>query len=206
MKTRQEVEKIVKSFEVFLSQVTPDGWISFFGALIGALLTIISILIAIRISKKQLQQQKKENTKKYYEKLLGSLPSIDIICTQADYLNEEDGLLGGFVDVEARSKILENKMNNPSCTELEREHYHYKIKCHEKYMAYWSEANTKIEEFKSSGFFNAVKNECSGNVIVAYYDFVSAFHNEHFYCGPIIRTELLRELLANLTEEIRKEK
>lgn len=196
----------MKCFEDFLSQVTPDGWMSFLGALLGAMLTLISILIAIRIAKKQLTQQKKENKKIYYEKLLGSLPSIDMLCTQADYLNDEDGLLGSFVDVEARSKVLEDRMNDQSRSEAEREHYKHKIKCHEDYMNYWNEANAKIEEFKANGFFNVVKNECSGNVIVAYYDFVVAFHNEHFYCGPIIRTELLRNLLINLAEEIRKEK
>ena len=36
-------------------------------------LTLISILIAIRIGKKQLMQQKKDSKKIYYERLLGSL-------------------------------------------------------------------------------------------------------------------------------------
>ena len=196
----------MKVFENFFSHVTPDGWMSFFGALLGAILTLISILIAIRIAKKQLTQQRKDNKKIYYEKLLGSLPSIDMLCTQADYLNDEDGLLGSFIDVEARSKVLEDRKNDSSCSETEREHYKHKIKCHEDYMNYWNAANTKIEEFKTDGFFNVIKSECSGNVIVAYYDFIVAFHNEHFYSVPIIRTELLRKLLINLAEEIRKEK
>ena len=191
-------------FEDYLSQVTPDGWVSFFGALIGVMSALLSILSEIRISKNQLKQQKKENKKIYYDKLLGSLPSIDMLCTQADYLNNEDGLLGSFVDVEARSKVLEDRMNDQSSNIAEREQYRYKIKCHENYINYWNKANATIEDFYTNGFFNVVKNECSGNVIIAYYDFVVAFQNEHFYCGPIIRTELLRNLLINLAEEIRK--
>lgn len=128
----------MKVFENFFSHVTPDGWMSFFGALSGAILTLISILIAIRIAKKQLTQQRKDNKKIYYEKLLGSLPSIDMLCTQADYLNDEDGLLGSFIDVEARSKVLEDRKNDSSCSETEREHYKHKIKCHEDYMNYWN--------------------------------------------------------------------
>ena len=39
----------MKIMEEFFCKVTPDGWMSFFGALLGAVLTLISILIAIRI-------------------------------------------------------------------------------------------------------------------------------------------------------------
>lgn len=59
----------MKIMEEFFCKVTPDGWMSFF----GAVLTLISILIAIRIGKKQLMQQKKDSKKIYYERLLGSL-------------------------------------------------------------------------------------------------------------------------------------
>lgn len=196
----------IKIMEEFFCKVTPDGWMSFFGALLGAVLTLISILIAIRIGKKQLMQQKKDGKKIYYERLLGSLPSIDMLCSQADYLDEEDGLLGSFVDVNSRIKVMEDRMNESSCTATVREHYKHKIKCHEEYMDYWNAANRKIEEFKEDGFFNVVKSECSGNVIVAYYDFIVAFHNEHFYSGPVVRTELLRRLLTELVEAIQKEK
>lgn len=105
----------MKIMEEFFCKVTPDGWMSFFGALLGAVLTLISILIAIRIGKKQLMQQKKDSKKIYYERLLGSLPSIDMLCSQADYLDEEDGLLGSFVDVNSRIKVMEDRMNESSC-------------------------------------------------------------------------------------------
>lgn len=60
----------MKIMEEFFCKVTPDGWMSFFGALLGAVLTLISILIAIRIGKKQMMQQKKDSKKIYYERLL----------------------------------------------------------------------------------------------------------------------------------------
>ena len=54
------------------------------------------------------------------------------------------------------------------------------------------------------GFYNAVKSACNGEVIKCYYDFVVAFHNEHFYSGPIIDTDLLRSNLSRLFEAIKK--
>ena len=189
----------------FFLEITSDGWISFAGSLLGALLTLISILIAWKIGKKQILQQERERKKVYYDQLLSSLPSIDMLQTQADYLNDEDNLLGGFSDAESRTKIMLDRMNSSSCSREECEHYKHKIKCHEKYLTYWKAANDKIEALKEDGFFNVIKSECNGKIIAAYYDFVIAFHNEHNYCGPVISTELLRKLLVNLADEINKE-
>ncbi len=94
----------------FFSSITPDGWISFVGSLLGAVLTLVSILVAIFSERRRHAQKVIERRQVYYDRLLGSLPSIDKICSQADYLNDEDGLLGGFSDSEARIKIMEDRM------------------------------------------------------------------------------------------------
>ncbi|GEM_PF-5006483 len=183
-----------------INEISPDGWLSFIGSMVGAVITVISILIAIWMNNKQIKQQKIQLIKPYHEALIKSLPSYDSIMTQSDYLNE-DNLLGGFVNVEERLYILENRLNDEGETNGLLE---YKIKQHKKYMEYWSKANSNIEEFMNSGFYNAVKSACNGEVIKCYYHFVVAFHNEHFYSGPVIDTDLLRSSLSKLFEAIRE--
>lgn len=127
-----------------------------------------------------------------------------MLQTQSDYLNDEDGLLGGFSDAESRIQIMINRMNSPNCPHEKCEHYKHKLKCHERYLSYWKTANDRIEELKEDGKFNVIKSVCNGRIIAAYYDFVVAFHNEHNYSGPVITTDLLRKLLLKLNEEINK--
>lgn len=182
----------------FLIQVTPDGWIKFFSSLFVAILYLILIrTIIIRIP------QKAERKNIYYNLLLSSLPSIDVICTQTDYLDDEDGLLGSLTNADTRSKILEDRMNDQSRSDIERENYKYKVKKHKAYIDYWNSANNKIEELMTKEDFKVIENKCDGNVFAYYCEFVAAFRNEHFFGRPIIRTELLRNLLMNLAEEIR---
>ena len=192
------VSEIVSYVNDFLIQVTPDGWIKFFSSLFVAILYLILIrTIIIRIP------QKAERKNIYYNLLLSSLPSIDVICTQSDYLDEKDGLLGSLTDAEARSEILEDRMNDQSRSDIERENYKYKVKKHKAYIDYWTKANDKIEELMTNEDFKDIENKCDGNVFAYYCEFVAAFRNEHFFGRPIIRTELLRNLLMNLAEEIR---
>lgn len=155
------------------------------------------------MTRKQLVQQSKAEKKKYYEMLFESLPSIDTICSQADYLDDEDGLLGGFSDAESRIDIMKKRIESSECTEDLRNRYIYKIKKHEDYLEYWNNANEKIQKLRNDGIFNVIKNECDGNVIAAYYDFIVAFSNEHNYAGPVINTNLLRRLLITLATEIK---
>ena len=54
----------------FLSKITPDGWISFGGSLFGAVLTLISMIIAWKIGKNQARQKEREQKKAYYDILL----------------------------------------------------------------------------------------------------------------------------------------
>lgn len=182
-----------------INQISSDGWISFAGSMVGAVITAISILIAIKMNHKQIKQQKIQLIKPYHDALKKSLPSYDSIMTQSDYLNEEDNLLGGFVDVEGRLSILEKRLND---VEERNGLLEYKIEQHKKYMEYWNRANSNIKEFMNSGFYNAVKSACNGEVIKCYYDFIVAFHNEHFYSGPVIDTNLLKSNLIRLFEAI----
>ncbi|WP_029201427.1 hypothetical protein [Oribacterium sp. NK2B42] len=192
------VSEIVSYVNDFLIQVTPDGWIKFFSSLFVAILYLILIrTIIIRIP------QKAERKNIYYNLLLSSLPSIDVICTQTDYLDDEDGLLGSLTNADTRSKILEDRMNDQSRSDIERENYKYKVKKHKAYIDYWNSANNKIEELMTKEDFKVIENKCDGNVFAYYCEFVAAFRNEHFFGRPIIRTELLRNLLMNLAEEIR---
>lgn len=192
------------NFDTFINSINPDGWISFAGSIIGAFFTLISVIIVILIERKHDIENKKRLKRIYHNRLLESLPSIDQLRTQADYLNDEDGLLGGFTECESRIKIMENMMTYPTCTQEQREHLKYKIKSHEEYLNYWDKANKKIDDFMNDGYFNVVKSECDGSVISAYYDFIVAFHNEHNYCGPVITTEHLSNLLVDLVNEIHK--
>ena len=190
------VGEIVSYLHDFLIQITPDGWMNFFRSFS---LTILIITI-IKTTRKKTEVKNKNI---YYNLLLGSLPSIDVICTQSDYLDEKDGLLGSLTDAEARSEILEDRMNDQSRSDIERENYKYKVKKHKAYIDYWNSANDKIEELMTNEDFKVIENKCDGNVVTYYCDFVAAFRNEHFFGRPIIRTELLRNLLVNLAEEIR---
>lgn len=185
---------------VFFSKVTADGWISFIGAIIGALITAISILVAICQSKKQIKQQNIIVLIPYYEALLKSLPSYDKLMTQADYLDETDNLLGGFTSSEGKLHILEKRLENTN--DDEKGLLEHKIKKQKEYLEYWNKANKRIENFMSDGYFNAIKSACNGDIISSYYDFIVAFHNEHYYCGPVIDTNLLQNNLVRLMEAI----
>lgn len=184
-----------------ISKITPDGWISFIGTVIGSVVTAISILVAIRTNNKQIKQQKIEAIRPYHDALKKSLSSYDSIMTQSDYLENEDSLLGGFASVEGRLSILESRL-----TDCGKENgiFEHKIEQHKKYMEYWNKANSNIEEFMNSGFYNAVKSACNPEVIECYYNFIVAFNNEHFYSGPVIGSDLLRNNLSRLFEVIRK--
>ena len=188
----------------FFSKVSPDGWMSFFGSLVGAFVTIISILIAVHTERKHTIREKKEKQRSFHNRLLESLPSIDTLCTQADYFDDEDGLLGRFSDAESKIRTMNKRINSESYSKEEKENYKYKIKRHEEYLKYWNEANQKINDFMERGSFNVIKTECESSVIAAYYDFVIAFQNEHFYSGPIITTEILRKLMNDIVIAIEK--
>lgn len=185
---------------MWINKIIADGWISFIGSIIGAVITAISIIITIRINNKQIKQQIIEKIRPHHDALKESLPSYDYIMTQSDYLDKEDNLLGGFVDVEGRFSILEKRLND---SEEPNGLFEYKIEQHKKYMEYWIKSNINIQKFIHSGSYNAVKSACDGEVIKCYYDFVVAFHNEHFYSGPIIDTDLLRSNLSRLFEAIK---
>lgn len=172
------------------------------GAIVGGIIGAASTLIAMIIDRKH---QKKEAKRKYYDSLLSSLPSYDIIKAQADYLDDNDALLGGFTDAEARLKVLTDRMNQSERTDEERMLYKHKIKEHKQYLEYWEAANKKIKEFMGEGYFNSVKAVCTPEVIDAYYRFVNDFHNEHDYCGPVINTEQLQNRLVSLVVMINKE-
>jgi len=190
---------------IFFSKVTADGWISFIGSIIGAFITAVSILVAICQSKNQIKQQKISMLIPYYEALLQSLPSYDKLMTQADYLDKSDGLLGGFISSEEKLHSLERRLKcaNDDANKGLLEH---KIKKQKEYLEYWDKANKRIEDFMSNGYYNAIKSACNGNIISAYYDFIVAFHNEHYYCGPIIDTVFLQKKLVRLVEAIDRAK
>lgn len=189
----------------FLYKVTADGWVGFIGAIIGAVITALSILVAIQHNRKQIKQQNISMLIPYCEALLKSLPSYDALMTQADYLDETDNLLGGFTSSEQKLHILENKLENASNNE-EKELLEYKVKKQKEYLEYWNKANKKIDNFMSDGYYNAVKSACDSEIISLYYEFIVAFRNEHFYCGPVIDTSLLRTKLVRLMEEINRAK
>lgn len=189
----------------FLGEITADGWISFIGSIIGAVITAISILVAIHQSRLQINQQKIAMLVPYYESLLQSLPSYDTIMTQADYLNEDDNLLGGFTSSEDKLYILEERLKSVK-DDNDRGSLEYKIKKQKEYLEYWNQANKKIEDFMNDGYYNAIKSACNGDIISCYYDFFVAFRNEHYYCGSVIDTDLLRNNLVRLMETIDKAK
>ena len=125
--------------------------------------------------------------------------------TQADYLDETDNLLGGFTLSEGKLYILEKRLENENDNE-KKELLEHKVKKQKEYLEYWNEANKKIENFMGDGYYNAIKSACNGDIISCYYDFIVAFHNEHYYCGPVIDTNLLRNNLVRLAEAINRAK
>lgn len=189
----------------FFSGISPDGWISFCGSLIGAFFTVISILIALHIERKHELQKKRDLQSACHKQLLESLPSIEEICSQADYLDEKDELLGSSSDAESRLKILEDKMSKSACSE-EKDNYKRKIERHKHYLKYWNDANKKMNDFMQSGSFNVISLESDPQVMHAYSKFVIAFQNEHNYAGPIITKEILSGLMKELAEKIERAK
>lgn len=187
-----------------IQDITPDGWATFIGAIIGAVITALSIVVAIKGNMKQIKQQKINAMIPYYESLLQSLPSYDTLVTQADYLDDKDGLLGGFLSAQDKLEVLKNSINQVA--ERERGLLEYKIEKQKEYLDYWDKANAKIESFMKDGYFNAVKSACNGEIISCYYDFVVTFHNEHYYAGPVIDTKLLQNNLVRLMKAIDKAK
>lgn len=63
----------------------------------------------------------------YYEALLKSLPSYDKLMTQADYLDETDNLLGGFISSEDKLHILEKRLERANDDEKGLLEYRYII-------------------------------------------------------------------------------
>lgn len=184
-----------------INGITPDGWLSFTGSMVGAVITAISVIIAIRTSSKQINLQKIQSLRTFHDALKESLPSYESIMTQSDYLDEDDSLLGGFVPIEARIDVLENRLKDGDDADgLLR----YRIEQHKKYMEYWNKANSNIQNFIHSGYFNAVRSACCSEVLECYSCFLVAFSNEHFYCGPVIDSNLLRGNLYRLFESIRE--
>ena len=84
--------------------------------------------------------------------------------------------------------------------------FHEEFVKQKEYLEYWNKANKKIDNFMSDGYYNAVKSACDSEIISLYYEFIVAFRNEHFYCGPVIDTSLLRTKLVRLMEEINRAK
>lgn len=196
--------EVMSKLSNFFSNVTADGWISFIGSLIGALVTAISVVAAILQGRRQMKQQKVDALIPYCEALVQSLPSYDKLMTQADYLDENDNLLGSFTSSEEKLHILKKSLETVG--ENDRGLLAHKVKMQKEYLDYWKKANEKIEKFMSDGYFNIVKSACPGNIIICYYDFVVAFHNEHFYCGPVIDTALLKTKLTRLLDAINEAK
>lgn len=187
-----------------INNVSADGWIGFVGNIISALITAISIIATILITRKQMKQQQRQLIQPYYDALLESLPSFDAIITQADYLNEEDGLLGGFTSSETKLYILETRYSGENISEEEKANLEYKINKQKEYIEYWNKTNAKIENFINSGYYNAVKSACDGKVIICYYNFIAVFHNEHCAWGPVIETKMLQARLEQLVDAINK--
>lgn len=189
----------------FFSKVEPNAWIDFIGTIIGALIAAISIIVAFRQNKQQIRQQNIAALIPYYEALLESLPSYDNLMTQADYLDEKDNLLGSFTSPEGKLNILEKSLENTTDGD-ERKLLERKVKKQKEYLEYWNKANKKIEDFMSDGYYNAIKSACNGNIMASYYDLVNAFQNEHYYCGPVIDTDLLRKKFTLFLNAINKSK
>jgi hypothetical protein len=169
--------------------------------LLGTVLsTVINAVINTLHNKKNIENQVKMSKKLYYDKLLTSLPTSDIIQTQLDFLDSKfikHAIFKRFVYADRDYKYITGK--------LKKYMNEYQKKQYDKYLDYWEKANDNIERFISSGEFNAVKSNCDYNVIEAYYNFVDAFRNEHNYCfGELIDTDKLLSLLEKLDIEIKK--
>ncbi|MDE6003852.1 MAG: hypothetical protein K2G88_00505 [Oscillospiraceae bacterium] len=182
------------------SEVSIDTWVSTFGLIFNSILIAASIITSAYISRKEIIHKNKELAKNYYDDLLSSLPSFDSIKAQADYFEEDDQLLGGFASADAKIQILEARLHQTS--DDEDRNIRRKIQKHKEYLEYWKQANDTIEKFMNSNRYNTVKFNCDTLTISCYYEFIVAFHNEHFYCGPVINTGDLQQKMIDLNRAI----
>ncbi|CAK7042623.1 hypothetical protein [Fusobacterium varium] len=169
----------------------------------GFIIDVLNLITDIFYNRKEIKLKDKALIMDFYKELLSSLPSLDCIITQADYLTTEYGL-GGMTPAENRIGILKKRIEY-GYEKNNEEWLEYLIKRHEKYMEYWKTYNNKIENLINDSTYNFMRAICSQNVINHYTTFRIAFYNEHNYCGPIIDTKLISELLFNVIAAVNYE-
>lgn len=190
---------IINILKVF-QKASLDTWIQFMGTIISSIITALSIYVAA----KGLKQQNREKMQPYYDKLLESLPSYDTLKTQADYLDDKDNLLGGAASAEDKIYILEERLKK--ATGNDKKILEYKIRKQKEYLDYWKKAKLNIDKLVKSSDYNVVKSMCNGEIILAYYNFITQFDNEHYYYGPVIDTEMLQDSFMKIKKAIDKQK
>lgn len=169
-------------------------------SLFTVLSTVVNAVVSTLNNKTNIQNQVKMSRNGYYDKLLNSLPTADIIQTQLDFLDSN------FIKHATDIRFFNGDCEYKEITVILKKHMNeYQKKQYDKYLDYWEKANNNIESFRSSGEFNVIKSNCNENVINAYYNFLDAFKNEHnYYFGKQIDTNQLISLLEKLDIEIKK--
>ncbi|VEH39278.1 Uncharacterised protein [Fusobacterium varium] len=76
----------------------------------GFIIDVLNVITDIFYNRKEIKLKDKVLIMDFYKELLSSLPSLDCIITQADYLTTEYGL-GGMTPAENRIGILKKELN-----------------------------------------------------------------------------------------------
>lgn len=183
---------------ITISDISADGWLNFIGTMIGAFITALSIIAAIRINSAQLRKQDRMAAEAVYKKMRASIPAVEEIFTQSDIFDKDDRLNGAFCSPETKMQMLNARMKNENNSDPKK--INEQVKKLKEYEEYWQKYFKSIEEVSNDLIVES--HVCARKVLMLYMDFIVAFQNEHGYSGPIIDSELLRRKRERLENAI----
>lgn len=167
---------------------------------IGTLISLASISLSIYNSHRQVKRQRRKELESLYEKMLSTIPKEKVIMTKSDIFDESDNLINSGMSVDAIVKTLnirKSQSSGEACQKIDMQ-----IEAINKYDSYWQHYSNLISDFEDE--LRLKTNIIDKDILELYLMFVVAFHNEHFYRGPVINTKLLREKHRQLEQAIIK--
>ena len=170
-------------------------------SVIETLISAVSIFVAIYYSRKQIKTQKRMELEPLYKKMLSTIPKESMIMTKSDIFDEGDNLIGTGTSTASIIRSLESRKrlsNNEARNKIDMQ-----IEAVKKYDSYWLHYSSHMTDFEDE--LKLKTNLVDRRVLELYMLFAVAFHNEHCYRGPIITTDLLKNLRRRLEQAIIKQ-
>lgn len=170
-------------------------------SVIETLISAISIFVAIYYSRKQIKSQNRMELEPLYEKMLSTIPKENMIMTKSDIFDEGDNLIGTGISTASIIRSLESRkrlLNNETSKKIDMQ-----IEGVKKYDSYWLHYSSLMTDFEDE--LKLKTDLVDRRVLELYMLFAVAFHNEHCYRGPIITTDMLKNIRRRLEQAIIKQ-